>query len=65
MKNSLIIWGTIFSASTIGAFSAAKSGYGLTKPMVKPLSIREGSVKSGTAHRRTRYFVGGGLHGGK
>jgi len=43
------------------------AGWGLNKPAVNPPSIREGSahITSGRSHRRTRFFVSGGFHGGK
>ena len=65
MKKSLFIWSAIFGLSTFGAINAAKNGFGLTKPSKQPMSIREGSVKSPTGSTRTRYFIGGGIHGGK
>ena len=46
---------------------ASHSGWGVPKPVKKPISIREGSakLKSSSGHYRTRYFVGGGIHRGK
>ena len=41
------------------------AGGGLAAPEVNPPSIREGSVRVSSGRRRTRYFVGGGFHGGK
>jgi len=43
-------------------------GLGVPHPMKKPFSLREGSVRTTGArsrYRRRRYFVGGGMHGGK
>ena len=65
MKKSLFIWSAIFGLSTFGAMTAAKQGFGLAKPMKEPMSIREGSIKGTNGHYRTRYFIGGGIHGGK
>jgi hypothetical protein len=64
MLKALIIWGTILSSGLAFAFHAAANGTGIQQPGVNPPSIREGSVtnSSGT---RTRYFIGGGIHGGK
>ena len=61
----LIIWGMIFSACTVGAYTASTDGIGLARPSKSPMSIREGSVKGSNGVRRTRFFVGGGIHGGK
>lgn len=49
------------------ALHASVHGWTAQKPDKSPLSIREGSHKGplGSGHRRTRYFVGGGLHRGK
>ena len=64
MKGFIICAG-ILGAATISALSASKNGYGLTKPSKQPMSIREGSVKGADGRTRTRFFVGGGIHGGK
>ena len=56
-------------AGIMGAtIHATGSGMGIPQPMKKPVSIREGSTKvtsNGRTYYRTRYFVGGGIHGGK
>ncbi|MDP7423351.1 MAG: hypothetical protein QGH40_15885 [bacterium] len=48
---------------------ASTSGAGVPKPVKKPISIREGSVRTAAAgtrrHRRSRYFGGGGHNYGK
>lgn len=50
-----------------GVVWASMTGFGVQKPYKKPISIREGSVRSsaGGQTSRTRYFVGGGIHRGK
>lgn len=51
-----------------GIYWASKVGAGVPQPVKSPPSIREGSVARGPltrGHSRTRYFVGGGFHGGK
>lgn len=44
---------------------ASVAGWGLPHPERDPPSIREGSVRVTRGRRRARYFVGGGIHGGK
>jgi len=48
---------------------ASVRGFLVKQPEKKPVSIREGSVRHHSTgrhrRRRTRYFVGGGFHGGK
>ena len=55
--------------ATIGAtYWASYTGAGVPRPEKNPPSIREGSAirgPLGRGHHRTRFFVGGGLHGGK
>lgn len=55
----------------VGLFAAtvwaSSTGRGISQPSKQVFSIREGSVKAtgGSGRVRTRYFVGGGIHGGK
>ncbi|MCM8536194.1 MAG: hypothetical protein NE334_09685 [Lentisphaeraceae bacterium] len=65
MIKGLMFWGTLLTAGFGYTYHAASSGAGIPQPKVKPPSIREGSVKNTSGRMRTRYFVGGGLHGGK
>lgn len=69
MKFSFLLIG---GATTLGglfatAVWASRTGAGITPPSKQVFSIREGSVRPvGKSRRaRTRYFVGGGIHGGK
>ena len=66
VKQSLL-WTVVFTFLTGLTFLAARQGVGVTKPSKEPISIREGSTKShsGSGRRSTRFFVGGGVHGGK
>ena len=51
-----------------GVFWASRVGAGVSQPGKNPPSIREGSAVGGPltrGHNRTRFFVGGGLRGGK
>lgn len=52
--------------TTLVAMHASSVGWGVTQPEKNPPSIREGSMRgrSGPYHR-SRYFMGGGLRGGK
>ena len=63
-KFTMIFWPALFIGGATFAVYASKTGIGLNKPVKKPISIREGSVKGNTKHR-TRYFMGGGIHSGK
>ena len=49
------------------ALRASVKGWSLSPPYPQPESIREGSARGALVPGRfaTRYFVGGGLHGGK
>ena len=62
-------WSSILGVSAIMASGASANGSGLPTPSKQPVSVREGSVRgtgtNGHGHYRTRYFIGGGLHGGK
>ncbi len=65
-------WIPVLVAGLVGALAAAawasSAGIGLQKPMKKPVSIREGSSRtghSGHRYRHGRYFVGGGTFRGK
>ncbi|PIE23017.1 MAG: hypothetical protein CSA62_09815 [Planctomycetota bacterium] len=61
-----IILGAALSTLFVGTLWASNRGVGLPKPKKNPPSIREGSVKNPTTgRRRTRFFVGGGIHRGK
>jgi len=69
--NKLVVgaWSSVFTVSAFMAVSASANGSGLPTPSKQPVSVREGSIRgtgtNGHGHYRTRYFVGGGLHGGK
>ena len=64
-KGTLILGGAL-SALFAGTLWASSRGLGLPRPQKEPPSIREGSVKDpATGRRRTRFFVGGGIHRGK
>lgn len=52
--------------ATGGLTWASWKGVGVQPPEKNPISIREGSTRIRRhGHYRTRYFVGGGLRGGK
>lgn len=65
------VLGGVLGVSTLVGSYASMSGAGLSAPAKEPLSIREGTPRSG--HSGTSYFatagrgglVGGGLFGGK
>ena len=69
MLRSTAVWSTLLSAGLGASYMAAANGAGIPQPDKQPMSVREGSVRgtgvTGRGHYRTRYFVGGGLHGGK
>jgi len=45
---------------------ASLVGWGIPQPLKQPISIREASARQQTgAGSRVRYFIGGGLRGGK
>ena len=46
-----------------GVQLASLAGWGVQRPVKKPVSIREGSVRHGRIGR-TRYFMGGGVFRG-
>lgn len=52
-----LLYGAAFAVATYWPFALTASS--------NPPSIREGSVSHPRGSGRTRYFVGGGLHGGK
>ena len=66
MKKLAALVVVMFGLSAV-TIMASSSGWGIPKPVKKPMSIREGSAKTKNirGHYRTRYFVGGGLHRGK
>lgn len=53
----LMLYAATFTVATLGPFALTSNS--------NPPSIREGSVGHPRGTGRTRYFVGGGLHGGK
>ncbi|MCH2208310.1 MAG: hypothetical protein MK132_20900 [Lentisphaerales bacterium] len=65
MIKAFTIWGIILGGTFGYAYFASAKGIGIKQPQVNPPSIREGSVQDTSGKMRTRYFVGGGLHGGK
>ncbi len=66
MMKTAIVWASVFSTSMVGTWSASANGWGMPKPDKQPVSIREGSKALSTSgNHKTRYFVGGGIHGGK
>ena len=65
MVKALVIWGSIMGGILGFTFQAAANGTGIAQPSKKPPSIREGSVVGTNGKTRTRFFVGGGLRGGK
>lgn len=68
MNLSTIILVGVMTMITGVSVVFSQNGVGLPRPVKSPVSIREGSVRTsttGAGRYRTRYFVGGGLHGGK
>ncbi len=64
---SLVFLGVVGAGSVL-TMVASNRGWGLPQPAKQPVSVREGSVRGGGtagAHYRSRYFIGGGFHGGK
>lgn len=65
MIKAITIWGSLMGSLLAFTFHAAANGVGIAQPSKNPPSIREGSVKGTSSSMRTRFFVGGGLRGGK
>ena len=66
MKKTIALAGLFLGLLTV-THTASREGWGIPRPIKKPLSLREGSAKLDRrqGHYRTRYYVGGGLHRGK
>ncbi|MFW5751177.1 MAG: hypothetical protein ACOCZK_05970 [Planctomycetota bacterium] len=65
--SSLVFLGVV-GAGSVFAMVASSRGWGLPRPARQPVSVREGSVRGAStsgSHYRSRYFIGGGFHGGK
>ena len=60
-----VLWTGVCSSLLGVSYMASSSGFGAQRENPAPVSIREGSVKDPNGIYRTRYFVGGGLRGGK
>ncbi len=68
MKMKIIALCGFLCVGTAGALWASQKGMGLPQPDKSPPSLREESARGksvGTGHRRTRFFMGGGLQRGK
>jgi hypothetical protein len=64
----LVILAVVVLSSTFLATRAAVAGWGVPRPLKKPISLREESARGaplGSGRSRTHYFVGGGFRGGK
>ncbi|MCA9319543.1 MAG: hypothetical protein KDB53_02350 [Planctomycetes bacterium] len=61
------IIGAILAGASVFAWWGSFVGAGVPKPERDPPSLREGSVRLAQTSGRTgtRYFIGGGIHGGK
>lgn len=62
---AILVFVPLLSASLAGVVHNALHGAHILVPNQNPPSIREGSVGHAHGGGRTRFFVGGGLHGGK
>lgn len=62
---AILVFFPLLGASLSGVVHNALNGSHILMPNQNPPSIREGSVGHATHGGRTRFFVGGGLHGGK
>ncbi len=68
MHNLTMVLIVVCFAAIGATYWASKTGAGVSSPDKDPPSIREGSAVAGPigrGHHRTRFFVGGGLFGGK
>lgn len=64
-RGTLILIGVMLVLMA-GTIWASTVGLWLPQPDKEPVSIREGSARPlGSGHHSTRYFVGGGIFGGK
>lgn len=65
MKSAHIIYG-LASAGGLLVCAMSFAGWGVQKPAITPMSVREESARPGTpGHYNRHRFIGGGLHYGK
>lgn len=62
---ALLIFAPLLGVAFGGLIHDALNGSYILVPQQNPPSIREGSVGQARQGGRTRFFVGGGLRGGK
>lgn len=62
---AILIFLPLLGFTMIGLLRHAVNGSHILVPGQNPPSIREGSVGQASRGGRTRFFVGGGLRGGK
>lgn len=53
----------LLAGITVAAYGGAFHGWFLPRPLEKPVSLREGSARTGTAGRGF-FFIGGRTHAG-
>ena len=59
-----LLWG-VMGASTLFGIYTGQTGYFVPPPVKDPVSVREGTPRSGSGGTRIHYFRGGGVHYGK